>query len=132
MPALLGDVPALSAAAGASESGKAEKLAWLDVLVRTKFWKPCEAHKGAARAERCMFCLDCYEVTCPHCQHRDDNPGHRTIKIRRYNLRSVVLAADLKGLPIDVPSIQVYLVSTMHNNYCLVSHLFSVNFAHSS
>ncbi|RCV45823.1 hypothetical protein SETIT_9G484400v2, partial [Setaria italica] len=92
------------------------KPAWVDVLVRTKFWKTCEAHKGVARGEGCVFCLDCYEVTCPRCGH-GDKPGHRAIKIRRYNLRSVVLAADLQDLGIDVPKIQQFILNSQNILY---------------
>ena len=56
--------------------------------------------------ERCVFCLDCYEVTCPHCRH--DEPGHhRHLKVRRYVYRSAVLASDMQTLGIDVSKIQV-------------------------
>ncbi|OEL18757.1 hypothetical protein BAE44_0020224, partial [Dichanthelium oligosanthes] len=81
-----------------------EKPAWLNVLLNTNFWEPCNEHAIENRAEKCMFCLHCYNVSCPHCTH--DVPGHHLLKVRRYVYRSVVLAKDMQYLNIDVSRIQ--------------------------
>ncbi|XP_039780799.1 uncharacterized protein LOC120648107 [Panicum virgatum] len=81
-----------------------EKPEWLDVLLSTNFWGPCREHAAENRAEKCMFCLHCYNLYCPHCTH--DMPGHRLLKIRRYVYRSVVLAKDMMDLKINVSRIQ--------------------------
>jgi len=100
MPALE-DVPA-----GPAGEGNKGKPVWLEALVRTRFWEPCTEHPDVTRGERCVFCLDCYEVACPHCRH--DEPGHhRHLKVRRYVYRSAVLASDMQTLGIDVSKIQV-------------------------
>ena len=84
-----------------------EKPEWLNVLLSTNFWGPCREHAAENRAEKCMFCLHCYNLSCPHCTHDHDMPGHRLLKIRRYVYRSVVLAKDMMDLKINVSRIQV-------------------------
>jgi hypothetical protein len=84
---------------------KEKKPAWLDTLLRTKFWDPCKEHGSKNRADQCMFCLRCSKLSCPRCVH--DQPGHRLLKIRRYVYRSVVHASDMQELGIDVSRIQV-------------------------
>ncbi|KAG2551422.1 hypothetical protein PVAP13_9KG390100 [Panicum virgatum] len=86
-----------------------EKPEWLDVLLSTNFWGPCREHAAENRAEKCMFCLHCYNLYCPHCTH--DMPGHRLLKIRRYVYRSVVLAKDMMDLKINVSRIQTYIIN---------------------
>ncbi|CAL4929901.1 unnamed protein product [Urochloa decumbens] len=108
MPALPADVPALAAAGSSEEGGKPT---WREVLVRTGFWKPCEVHGKETRGEDCVFCLDCYEVTCPSCKHGDE-AGHRVLKIRRYNFRSAVLAVDVQALGVQVSKIQQYSINS--------------------
>ncbi|CAL4923054.1 unnamed protein product [Urochloa decumbens] len=88
---------------------KEEKPEWFNVLLRTKFWEPCTEHASENRAEKCMFCLHCYNVSCPHCTHNE--PGHRLLKIRRYVYRSVVLGKDMQDLDIDVSRIQSYIIN---------------------
>ncbi|RLM58698.1 uncharacterized protein C2845_PM18G06640 [Panicum miliaceum] len=67
-------------------------------------------HAAENRAEKCMFCLHCYNVSCSHCTH--DMPGHHLLKIRRYVYCSVVLAKDMLDLKIDVSRIQVLHIVT--------------------
>nr|CAB3500568.1 unnamed protein product [Digitaria exilis] len=76
-----------------------QKPEWFYVLVSTNFWETCMEHAAENRAEQCMFCLCCHQVSCPHCTHNE--PGHRRLKIRRYVYRSVVLAKDLHELGLD-------------------------------
>ncbi|GJN08592.1 hypothetical protein PR202_ga26530 [Eleusine coracana subsp. coracana] len=69
------------------------------------FWEPCsKGHTKENRAEDCIFCLQCYQVFCPHCTH--DVRSHRLLKVRRYVYRSVVLVKDMQELNIDVSRIQ--------------------------
>nr|TKV95687.1 hypothetical protein SEVIR_9G378900v2 [Setaria viridis] len=89
--------------------GEEEKPEWFNVLLHTNFWEPCMEHATENRAEKCMFCLHCYNVSCPHCTH--DESGHRLLKIRRYVYRSVVLAKDMQDLDIDVSRIQTYIIN---------------------
>ncbi|PAN49269.1 hypothetical protein PAHAL_9G437900 [Panicum hallii] len=91
------------------EEDEEERPEWLNVLLSTNFWEPCMEHAAENRAEKCMFCLHCYNVFCPHCTH--DMPGHRLLKIRRYVYRSVVLAKDMLDLKIDVSRIQTYIIN---------------------
>ena len=86
---------------------KNKKPAWLEMLLRTKFWDPCKEHGSKNRAEQCMFCIKCFNVTCPRCTH--SMPGHHLLKIRRYVYRSVVHSSDMQDLGIDVSRIQVYI-----------------------
>ena len=86
---------------------KKKKPAWLETLLRTKFWDPCKEHGSKNRADQCMFCRKCSKVTCPRCTH--SKPGHRLLKIRRYVYRSVVHASDMQQLGIDVSRIQVHI-----------------------
>ncbi|PWZ07455.1 hypothetical protein Zm00014a_016438, partial [Zea mays] len=88
---------------------KEKKPAWLDTLLRTKFWDPCKEHGSKNRADQCMFCLRCSKLSCPRCVH--DQPGHRLLKIRRYVYRSVVHASDMQELGIDVSRIQTYVIN---------------------
>ena len=89
-----------------------ERPEWLNVLLSTNFWAACIEHAAENRAEKCMFCLHCYNLYCPHCTH--DMPGHRLLKIRRYVYRSVVLAKDMLDLEIDVSRIQVLSHRLLH------------------
>ncbi|KAK3147936.1 hypothetical protein QOZ80_3BG0288580 [Eleusine coracana subsp. coracana] len=83
---------------------------WLHVLLRTMFWEPCsKGHTKENRAEDCIFCLQCYQVFCPHCTH--DVRSHRLLKVRRYVYRSVVLVKDMQELNIDVSRIQPYIIN---------------------
>ncbi|KAJ1296898.1 hypothetical protein BS78_01G337100 [Paspalum vaginatum] len=82
---------------------------WLDVLLRTNFWEPCTEHAAQNRAEKCIFCINCFNVSCPHCTH--DKPGHHLLKIRRYVYRSVVQAQDMERLNVDVSRIQTYVIN---------------------
>ncbi|CAN6324986.1 unnamed protein product [Urochloa humidicola] len=86
-----------------------EKPEWFNVLLHTNFWELCAEHANENRAEKCMFCLYCYNVSCPHCTHNE--PGHRLLKIRRYVYRSVVLGKDMQDLNIDVSRIQSYIIN---------------------
>ncbi|WVZ57215.1 hypothetical protein U9M48_007625, partial [Paspalum notatum var. saurae] len=82
---------------------------WLDVLLRTNFWEPCVEHATQNRAEKCIFCLNCFNVSCPHCTH--NKPRHHLLKIRRYVYRSVVQVHDMQRLNIDVSRIQPYVIN---------------------
>jgi hypothetical protein len=94
------------------EGEEENTAAWVDVLLRTKFWEPCHrGHKAENRAEGCNFCLQCHEVFCPHCTH--DEPDHHLLKVRRNVYRSVILTKDMQELNVDVSRIQVLCVS--HN-----------------
>nr|CAB3501531.1 unnamed protein product [Digitaria exilis] len=101
MPSLE-DVPALAVTKATEEGGKP---AWLKALVRTRFWEPCDEHRGVTRGQRSLFCVHCYEAMCPHCRHHE--PGHHLLKIRRYGYRSVVDANDMKALGVDVSNLQL-------------------------
>jgi hypothetical protein len=91
---------------GELEGEEENTAAWVDVLLRTKFWETCHrGHQVQNRAEGCNFCIECHEVFCPHCTH--DEPGHRLLKVRRYVYRSVVLDKDMQVLNVDVSRIQV-------------------------
>jgi hypothetical protein len=94
------------------EKKKKKKPAWLETLLRTKFWEPCKEHGSKNRADQCMFCRKCSKVTCPRCTH--SKPGHRRLKIRRYVYRSVVHASDMQQLGIDVSRIQVCIYIHTH------------------
>ena len=111
LPPLEDDVPAVVIL---DEEEEEERPDWLNVLLSTNFWAPCIEHAAENRAEKCMFCLHCYNLSCPHCTHDQDMPGHRLLKIRRYVYRSVVLAKDMLDLNIDVSRIQVL-------SYCIIS-----------
>ncbi|KAL6645579.1 hypothetical protein ACP70R_017187 [Stipagrostis hirtigluma subsp. patula] len=106
-------LPALEAEeeeyATTEEEDEEQMPEWLQVLVRTRFWEPCEEHGDENRGEDCLFCLRCYAVVCPHCTHRV--PGHRLLKIRRYVYRSVINVRDLQQLNIDVSRVQSYVIN---------------------
>ena len=93
---------------------------WVQVLIRSRFWEDCRVHqrgKPLHRAEKCIFCVDCFKVICPHCRHKQDKPTHTLLKIRRYVFRSVVSASDMNMLGVDVSYIQVLqmlLLYTVH------------------
>jgi len=109
LPPLEDDVPVVIL-----DEEEEERPEWLNVLLRTNFWAPCIEHAAENRAEKCMFCLHCYNLSCPHCTHDHDMPGHRLLKIRRYVYRSVVLAKDMLDLEIDVSRIQVLSHRLLH------------------
>ncbi|TVU47519.1 hypothetical protein EJB05_07123, partial [Eragrostis curvula] len=103
--------PLMNVSAMATEEEEGEMVQWLHVLLRTKFWEPCSRKHttGNNRAGRCIFCIKCYKVLCPHCTHHKS--GHRLLKIRRYVYRSLVLTKDMHELNIDVSRIQTYIIN---------------------
>ena len=113
LPPLEDDVPAV-VILDDEEEEEEERPDWLNVLLSTNFWAPCIEHAAENRAEKCMFCLHCYNLSCPHCTHDQDMPGHRLLKIRRYVYRSVVLAKDMLDLEIDVSRIQALSHRLLH------------------
>ncbi|KAL9833053.1 putative transcription repressor PLATZ family [Arabidopsis thaliana] len=72
------------------ESG--EFPAWLEVLLKDKFFNACLDHEDDKKNEKNILCIDCCLTICPHCL--SSHTSHRLLQIRRYVYRDVLRVED--------------------------------------
>ncbi|XP_010544622.1 PREDICTED: uncharacterized protein LOC104817225 [Tarenaya hassleriana] len=89
------------------ESG--ENPAWLEVLMREKFFNACLVHEEAKKNEKNILCLDCCFSICPHCF--TSHTSHRLLQIRRYVYHDVLRLEDASRL-MDCSFIQSYITNS--------------------
>ncbi|CAH2063344.1 unnamed protein product [Thlaspi arvense] len=79
--------------------------AWLEVLLKEKFFNACLDHEDIKKNEKNILCIDCCLSICPHCL--SSHSSHRLLQIRRYVYNDVLRVEDGSKL-MDCSSIQPY------------------------
>ncbi|XP_010512401.1 PREDICTED: uncharacterized protein LOC104788346 [Camelina sativa] len=83
--------------------------AWLEVLLKDKFFNACLHHEDVKKNEKNILCIDCCLSICPHCL--SSHTSHRLLQIRRYVYRDVLRVDDGSKL-MDCSSIQPYITNS--------------------
>ncbi|CAN8254110.1 unnamed protein product [Cochlearia groenlandica] len=83
--------------------------AWLDVLLKEKFFNACLEHEDVKKNEKNILCIDCCLSLCPHCL--SSHTSHRLLKIRRYVYKDVLKVEDVSKL-MDCSLIQPYITNS--------------------
>mmetsp|Transcript_4009 Transcript_4009/g.10128 ORF Transcript_4009/g.10128 Transcript_4009/m.10128 type:complete len:276 (+) Transcript_4009:279-1106(+) len=83
---------------------------WLDKLVKSEFFVPCEEHAHLKKNERMYYCMTCGDghSKCRHCLTGHD--AHYVMQLRRYVYNDVVNLADI-SLFVDPSGIQSYSIN---------------------
>ncbi|RRT80161.1 hypothetical protein B296_00008552, partial [Ensete ventricosum] len=87
--------------------------AWVELLLRSRFFGVCEEHKETRKSEENIYCVDCGRRMCPHCVARPACPphsNHRLLQIRRYVYQDVCRVHDMQKL-LDCSRVQTYTVN---------------------
>ncbi|CAH8285201.1 unnamed protein product [Eruca vesicaria subsp. sativa] len=80
--------------------------AWLEVLLKEKFFNACLDHEEEKKNEKNILCIDCCLSICPHCL--PSHTSHRLLQIRRYMYNDVLKVEDGTKL-MDCSLIQPYI-----------------------
>ncbi|EOA26075.1 hypothetical protein CARUB_v10019494mg [Capsella rubella] len=83
--------------------------AWLEVLLKEKFFNACLDHEDVKKNEKNILCIDCCLSICPHCL--SSHTSHRLLQIRRYVYRDVLRVEDGSKL-MDCSLIQPYITNS--------------------
>ncbi|KAL0756585.1 hypothetical protein Bca101_094253 [Brassica carinata] len=83
--------------------------AWLEVLLKEKFFNACLDHEEEKKNEKNILCIDCCLSICPHCL--PSHTSHRLFRIRRYMYNDVLRVEDGSKL-MDCSLIQPYIVNS--------------------
>ncbi|WZZ18043.1 hypothetical protein YC2023_111132 [Brassica napus] len=78
--------------------------AWLEVLLKEKFFNACLDHEEEKKNEKNILCIDCCLSICPHCL--PSHTSHRLLRIRRYMYNDVLRVEDGSNL-MDCSLIQI-------------------------
>ncbi|KAL0714896.1 hypothetical protein Bca4012_021875 [Brassica carinata] len=89
--------------------GAGEFPAWLEVLLKEKFFNACLDHEDVKKNEKNILCIDCCLSICPHCL--PSHTSHRLLRIRRYMYNDVLRVEDGSKL-MDCSLIQPYKVNS--------------------
>ncbi|CAN6836893.1 unnamed protein product [Brassica oleracea] len=83
--------------------------AWLEVLLKEKFFNACLEHEAVKKNEKNILCIDCCLSICPHCL--PSHNSHRLLQIRRYVYNDVLRVEDGSKL-MDCSLIQPYITNS--------------------
>ncbi|KAF8083927.1 hypothetical protein N665_0744s0002 [Sinapis alba] len=83
--------------------------AWLEVLLKEKFFNACLEHEEEKKNEKKILCIDCCLSICPHCL--PSHNSHRLLQIRRYVYNDVLRVEDGSKL-MDCSLIQPYITNS--------------------
>ncbi|KFK35268.1 hypothetical protein AALP_AA5G263200 [Arabis alpina] len=83
--------------------------AWLEVLLKEKFFNACLEHEDVKKNEKNILCIDCCLSICPHCI--PSHNSHRLLQIRRYMYHDVLKVDDGSKL-MDCSLIQPYITNS--------------------
>ncbi|ESQ44009.1 hypothetical protein EUTSA_v10006374mg [Eutrema salsugineum] len=83
--------------------------AWLEVLLKEKFFNACLEHEDVKKNEKNILCVDCCLSICPHCV--PSHTSHRLLQIRRYVYNDVLRVEDGSKL-MDCSLIQPYTTNS--------------------
>ncbi|KAJ0246562.1 hypothetical protein HA466_0170800 [Hirschfeldia incana] len=92
-----------------SQMENREFPAWLEVLLKEKFFNACLDHEEEKKNEKSILCIDCCFSICPHCL--PSHTSHRLLRIRRYMYNDVLRVEDGSNL-MDCSLIQPYIVNS--------------------
>ncbi|XP_068660762.1 protein RGF1 INDUCIBLE TRANSCRIPTION FACTOR 1-like [Aristolochia californica] len=83
--------------------------AWLEKLLKSKFFGSCLEHENFRKNEINIFCVDCALCICQHCL-ASSHHRHKIVQIRRYVYHDVILLHVIQKL-LDCSKVQPYTIN---------------------
>ncbi|XP_077234513.1 PLATZ transcription factor family protein [Tasmannia lanceolata] len=87
---------------------KLEEPEWLKMLLKIRFFGPCDEHMDIRKNEMNVFCIDCNLSICHHCL--SSHSRHNLLQIRRYVYNDVIRLHDLQK-HLDCSRVQPYTIN---------------------